>query len=139
MATAEVAQHAGPHDRSGIAGSCSLCYEHAVEQLKRQRDVDVMTFGSRRDREQHEKEHPKMRETERAKPTCRDCGAEVEWTKVAKSGKPFLLDVESRKPRPGEKLYVLISGSARRAEAQDEKLHREPRTCHWDTCSEKRG
>jgi len=130
--------HAGtPCNKSGPNKSCSHCYEHARKVLKQQHDADVRAHGSTKAREtlaNQEAYEASLRKSRSGSATCRTCGQPVEWSRWAKSGRPALLDVAPRELGKGERLLVLIAGSVRHYEPQDEQLHREKRTCHWEAC-----
>lgn len=61
---------------------------------------------------------------------CRSCNAEIVWATSATSGKPMPMDL---KPDPKGQ-FVIVSGKARRATAEDDRLHRERFTSHFATC-----
>lgn len=125
-----------PHDRNGRGGSCSSCYEHAVERIRQQQTSDnlrgsVVHLESEKGKQMPRESEPK------GMATCRNCGAPIEWRTWAKSGKPCPLDPEGTPIANGIKRLVSISGSVRFFEEQDSKLHREVRSCHFDTCPER--
>lgn len=75
--------------------------------------------------------------------TCNDCENTITWAEANGRHMPFdeppPMILGKRKPLPaGVDRWVVINGRARRADAQDEKLHREMVTCHWETCSARR-
>lgn len=64
--------------------------------------------------------------------TCRTCDAEIIWAKSATTGRPMPMDA---KPDP-KGTFVIISGKARAATAEDDRLFRDRFTSHFATCKD---
>lgn len=63
-------------------------------------------------------------------PRCRTCEAEIIWAASATTGKPMPMDAA---PNPAG-AFVIVTGKARKATVEDDRLRRERYTCHFATC-----
>lgn len=62
---------------------------------------------------------------------CRSCGADVIWA-TSTNGKAMPMDAQ---PDP-KGTFVIVVGKARKATAEDDRLHRPRHTCHFATCEQ---
>lgn len=62
---------------------------------------------------------------------CRSCGDDIVWA-VTETGRRMPLDA---KPVAGG-LFVMVGGKARKATAEDDRLHRDRYTSHFATCAQ---
>lgn len=62
--------------------------------------------------------------------TCSRCDAEILWAKSATTGRPMPMNAT---PDP-KGTFVIISGRARAATAEDDRLFRDRYTSHFSNC-----